>query len=329
MESLLRIGVFYDGSYFYRASTYYKRYHERRTRISITGLHEFIRHEVAQVTKSELKACRIVDAHYFSGRHWADKSTDEQLYKERKFDEVLMGENVTVHYMPLYYDERNHKVYEKSVDVWLALEAFEMAIYKRFDMLVLIAGDGDFIPLVRKLNALGMPVMLVGWDFSYIDEHGMEHRTRMSARLIREVPHPVAVHEKIDSRIQITDSHFRIDNLFVPNHDDKESAYEEDIIDVEDGIEESDDENEKYVEEYDDTYDNSIASIVTHFDFSASTGQLYGFIRGESFGNDVYFSQDTLVNIDLGSIKQGMKVKYVAEIGFRGTPVATKVWAGE
>jgi len=292
-------------------------------------LHEFIRHEVAHVTKNDLRACRIVDAHYFSGRHWADKSTDEQLYKERKFDEVLMGENVTVHYMPLYYDERNHKVYEKSVDVWLALEAFEMAIYKRFDILVLIAGDGDFIPLVRKLNALGMPVMLVGWDFAYIDEHGMEHRTRMSARLIREVPHPVAVHEKINSRIQVTDSHFKIDNLFVMNYDDKEGGYEENIIDIENDVEDDIKEREEYIEIYDNSYENGISSIITHFDFSGNTGHLYGFIRGESFGNDVYFGQDVLEDIDLGNIKQGMKVNYIAEIGFKGTPVATKVWASE
>jgi hypothetical protein len=71
------------------------------------------------------------------------------LFQERVFEDVLMYEGVTTHYLPKGRDG------EKGIDVWLALEAFEMAIYKRFDVLVLIAGDGDFVPLARKLNTLG------------------------------------------------------------------------------------------------------------------------------------------------------------------------------
>jgi len=64
---LTRIGVFYDGNFFFHVSNYYHYYHPRRARISIAGLHEFIRHHVAASEECDVKYCRIVDAHYFRG----------------------------------------------------------------------------------------------------------------------------------------------------------------------------------------------------------------------------------------------------------------------
>jgi len=46
-SKLTRIGVFYHGNYFSHVSNYYHYHHERKARISVSGLHEFIRHEVA------------------------------------------------------------------------------------------------------------------------------------------------------------------------------------------------------------------------------------------------------------------------------------------
>ena len=52
---VLRIGIFYDGYYFYKISNYYKYEHERKSRISISGLHEFIRNEVATLTDMDIR----------------------------------------------------------------------------------------------------------------------------------------------------------------------------------------------------------------------------------------------------------------------------------
>ena len=66
--SLVRIGVFYDGNYFLHVSNYYNYVHSRQSRISISGLHNFIRHYVAQEEGIEAQYCQIVDAHYFRSR---------------------------------------------------------------------------------------------------------------------------------------------------------------------------------------------------------------------------------------------------------------------
>ena len=68
-NTLTRIGVFYDGNYFLHVSNYYNYIHERRSRISINGLHEFIRRKVAELEGNEYRLCQIVDAHY-SFQRW-------------------------------------------------------------------------------------------------------------------------------------------------------------------------------------------------------------------------------------------------------------------
>lgn len=212
-EKLTRIGVFYDGNYFLHVSNFYNYVHDRKSRFSIKGLHEFIRHQVAQEENSDPRFCQIVDAHYFRGRLTAREARekDNQLFYDRVFDDVLMSEGVNTHYLPIktYSGIRQ----EKGIDVWLALEAYEKAFNRRFDVLVLVASDGDYAPLIRKLNALGTRVMVLSWDFDYTDEDGKKYSTRTSQNLLEEVTYPIAMHEIIDNRIKRNDP--LINSLFV------------------------------------------------------------------------------------------------------------------
>ena len=210
---LLRIGVFYDGNYFLHVSNYYNYSHERRSRIAISGLHQFIRNQIAQEENVDVRLCQIVDAHYFRGRLNAHEASqrNNQLFYDRLFDDILMSENVVTHYLPVKsYQGSRH---EKGIDVWLALEAYELALYKKFDVTVLITADGDYVSLVRKLNTLGTRVMVLSWDFEYQNEDGDKMVTRTSQDLLEEVSYPVPMHEIIDNRMRKNDA--LIQNLFV------------------------------------------------------------------------------------------------------------------
>ncbi len=210
---LTRIGVFYDGNYFLHVSNYYNYSHERRSRISISGLHAFIRRQVAEEEGVNERLCQIVDAHYFRGRLNAHEANQRgnQLFYDRLFDDILMSEGVVTHYLPVktYQGYRQ----EKGIDVWLALEAFELAQYKKFDVVVLITSDGDYVPLIRKLNTIGSRIMVLSWDFEFQNEQGEKQVTRTSQDLLEEVSYPVAMHELIDNRIRKND--LVVQNLFV------------------------------------------------------------------------------------------------------------------
>ena len=230
-SSLTTIGVFYDGNYFLHVSNYYNYVHERQSRISIRGLHSFIRHSVAELEGlPDARHCQIVDAHYFRGRMSASEASTKgnQLYYDRVFDDILMWEGVITHYLPLVSISGRKR--EKGIDVWLALDAFEMALYKKFDIVVLIASDGDYVPLARKLNTLGTRVMVLAWEFEYNDDFGNLRTTRTSQDLLREVTYPVLMHELIDNPTE--DNRDLIDSLFV--HKNTEDA-ENDSTEEEEG----------------------------------------------------------------------------------------------
>jgi uncharacterized LabA/DUF88 family protein/cold shock CspA family protein len=288
-NNIVRIGIFYDGYYFYKVSNYYKYEHSRKARISISGLHDFIRHEVATFMRIEdIRYCQIIDAHYFKGRSSA-KEMGEKVQSERVFEDILMRENIVNHYLPLRYGE-NNTWQEKGIDVWLALEAYELAIYKQFDVLVLVAGDGDYVPLVRKLNTLGTQVMLISWDYSYYNENGTITETRTSRQLLEEVLHPIVMNERIDKQPS-TDY---INGLFVREKRD----FNAEALGNSMSLKEEDPEKSPG--------DNEIISTII------SIKEGFGFIKDEKI-NNVFFYYNTLTNKDFDELEVGMRVKYLCE----------------
>ncbi len=296
--NLIRIGIFYDGYYFYKVSNYYKYEHERKARISIGGLHKFIRKEVAAITRAEERQCQIIDAHYFKGRSSA-RDLGEKVQSERVFEDILMRENIVTHYLPLRYGE-NNTLQEKGIDVWLALEAYELAIHKQFDVLVLVACDGDYVPLVRKLNTLGTQVMLISWDFSYRSENGSLAETRTSRQLLEEVLFPVLMHQRIDEGT----ADDAIKGLFVaeryseyaPANEYTESIGNLTAPKLRNGAGGGEKADAPY---RDGPYPATILSLKTGF----------GFLSEEKH-NNVFFHYSTLTNTDFDDLQVGMNVEY-------------------
>jgi uncharacterized LabA/DUF88 family protein/cold shock CspA family protein len=209
---LIRVGVFYDGNYFLKISDYYYFQHERKARISLEGLHEYIRHQVAEEEDVDVRLARITDAHFFRGRLSATEARDkDRLFHDRLLDDILMNLGVQTHYMAL--KTRDGRLQEKGIDVWLSLEALELALHKTLDVVVLIAGDSDYVPLIRKLNTVGTRVMLLNWDFKYEDFKGETRVTRASQQLLEQVTYPVAMHDVIDRGLQEQDE--VVEALFV------------------------------------------------------------------------------------------------------------------
>lgn len=290
-RGLTRIGIFYDGNYFLHVSNFYNYVHPLKRRLSIAGLHTFIRRQVAMEEGVELPLSRITEAHYFRGRVSAQEAAQRgnQLYYERVFDDILMSEGLVTHYFPIksFHGKRE----EKNVDVNLALEAFDMAACGKMDVLVLIASDGDFVPLVRKINAMGLRVMLISWDFDFTNDEGQKTITRTSQALAKEVTYPVKMHEFIDSRSGSFDP--VIQNLFV--QDEGQSA--------EKGSGPSSDEVEE----------STILSLKNG----------YGFISYPN--NNLFFHYTDVVNIDFNELITGDTVQFTTERKHNGQEVARNV----
>ncbi len=294
-QKLTRIGVFYDGNYFLHVSNYYAYHHERRNRISISGLHEFVRHRIAEEQGKDFHLCQIVDAHYFRGRLSAQEASAEgnRLYYDRLFDDILMMEGVTTHYLPVRTNFQGFRQ-ERGIDVWMALEAFELSLHKQFDVVVLIASDSDFVPLVRKLHTLGVRVMLLGWDYEFFDEEGRRRSTVTSQFLWEEVTYPVAMQNVIEDD---KEKDFPVTRLFVER---KKLPVEtgEEVVSVEEG------------------------EVKTSTVFSLKDG--YGFISFPQT-NNLFFHYSFLVDTDFNDLREGDMVEFTLSKNERGDPIAKNV----
>jgi uncharacterized LabA/DUF88 family protein len=193
-----KIGIFYDGYFFYKASSYYKV--NCNARIDISGFHDFIRHETMDKLKVNSDSCQITEIHYFRGRMAADEKGKEGIYNERVFEDVLARAGVGLHNLPLVHGE-NNKFQEKGIDVFLTIEAMKAVWAKKINVFVLVAGDGDYVPLVREFKTMSVDTMLFGWDI----DHQNGDKTRTSQDLINEVDYPTMVNSVIDDRTRRND----------------------------------------------------------------------------------------------------------------------------
>ena len=294
-SKLTRIGVFYDGNYFLHVSNYYNYNHPRKARISIKGLHHFIRSQIANSENTETHLCQIVDAHYFRGRLNAQEASQKGnlLYYDRVFDDILMYEGVTTHYLPIKGSGGGRQ--EKSIDVWLALEAFEQAYYKRFDVVVLISSDGDYVPLIRKINTLGCRVMVLSWDFEYTNDEGVKMVTRTSQDLLEEVAYPIAMHNLIEDSSVISNP--SIDGIFVqsgPKYTPSTSL-------------------EGYQESGGDKHISTIHSLKSG----------YGFINYPP--NNLFFHYSSLIETDFNDLREGDEVEFALDFNDKGEQIAKNV----
>lgn len=298
-NKLTRIGVFYDGNFFFHVSNYYHYSHERKARISVAGLHEFIRHQVAESEGSDVRYCQIVDAHYFRGRPKALEAEQRGvLLRERAFDDVLVREGVVTHYLPLGQDG------EKGIDVWLALEAYELAIYKRFDVSVLVACDGDFLPLVRKLNTLGTRVMLTAWDFKWTDRNEQQRTTRTAQVLLDEVSYPVMMHQVIEDRSRRNDR--LVTGLFIPQ---KELRAVVAAAAVAPAIPIASAAAPAAGPAAADVFSGTIQTLKAGF----------GFIRPSAGAGNIFFFHAEVTNLDFNELHEGDKVRYKHGSNEKGT----------
>ncbi len=341
-SALTKVGVFYDGNYFNHVSTYYKYSHPRHARLSIAGLHRFIRSQVVGVevevenakaarggtngratstaassgrraARSEperMRHCQIVEAHYFRGRLMAlEAAAKDSLLNERLFEDVLMKEGVVTHSLPLVR-RRDHSLAEKGLDVWFALETYEQTLLKHYDVTVLVACDRDYLPLVRKLNALGGAVMVLGWDFTHTDEMGFEHQTVTSIDLLAEATYPLFMHEIIESA---GPDDTLINGLFV-----EDSGRRTDV--ARSAGTAAPEETAAAAAPVDVVTDSRVSAErgPVHAGTIQTLKEGYGFISTEGSAKNLFFSWADLHDVSFDALEVGDRVEYFLGTNFKG-----------
>jgi cold shock CspA family protein len=268
---------------------------------------------VASMERTDVSHCPIVAAHYFRGRLRASDADDRDLlYRERVFDDVLIREGINAHYTPMSREG------ERDIDVWLSLEAYEMAADHRIDVAVLVCCDGDYVWLVRKLVGRGIRVMVLGWDFRYQDVNGFERETRTAQILLEETTYPVQMNEVIDSQTRRDEQ--QISSLFVPRKEytsmSSSSALPSQMTSM--GSNGGEIMTVPSNGSSDETHGIEMVGTIS----AIKNG--YGFITPAIGGENVFFFHADVVGKDFLELKLGEKVEYYATSNERG-PCAKSV----
>lgn len=313
-ENVIKIGVFYDGNYLYHVSNFYVFHHRNHMRLSISGLHEFVREEVARREHTTPEFCRIVDAHYFRGRYTTPVVEQKGWIRgERIFEDVLMYNGITTHFWPMI--EGN----EKSVDVALALEAYEMTHLRHYDVCVLVAGDSDYAPLVQKIQATGTRVMVLGWEFEFSNERGLRHETHVSKKLMGDAIYPVLMSDIIESGQYGPSSKVslfveRSSNANDPEEDEASDYFEDDM--------EGDELDSMDSQPMESPEINEGDLIYGHIVLLNPQG--WGFIAPENSGVDIFFCYADLQDITFDRLRHNDRVSYTEGRNEKG-PIARTI----
>lgn len=184
-KAFCRIGVFYDGSYFMYAQRFF--YHYRKVGwLDFHAFHNLIEHYV-RMKEQGYTNYRVVYAAWFQGMFHKTHATEEQLKFDRNFYHDLMHAGIDPKYLPVSQSGRN----EKGSDVALAIDAMQVGLEGKLDIVVLVTGDGDFVPLVRALMKHGIRLMAAYFEY---DEPG-RNKSFINDRLLTVCNYAMNVNE--------------------------------------------------------------------------------------------------------------------------------------
>ena len=159
-ENNLSIGVFIDGGYYAKINEGFAGKRE----VNLNALLDYICQRISSEQEIERNRLYVTECHYYRGRYRAKEAKSKNLlYDERKFEDMLIENDVILHYKHLRVNPQGG-VIEKGIDTWFALDTYELTLFRQFDFVVLISGDADHEMLARKLKALKTHVVLLTWD---------------------------------------------------------------------------------------------------------------------------------------------------------------------
>jgi uncharacterized LabA/DUF88 family protein len=171
-----RIAIYFDGAFFLQVNSFYKHNHAVGKSFFFSGFMDYIRHKVAHQEHSKYVHCPVVESLWFKGRYAANalesRFPDPQkridaINSERKTEDSLVYHGVKLHYFPIHLDNETQEPLDKSINVQFTAEAVAAAAQDRFDVLVIMGGDGELQHLINKINSFGKRVMVLGFNLSF------------------------------------------------------------------------------------------------------------------------------------------------------------------
>lgn len=167
MERPFRIGLFIDGFTFQKVNNYYLHFHWARSRIRISGLRNFVMHQVRHLCPAGRPM--VLEAHYYHPHQDPAKAGGKVFEGSRRFEERLQENGIQMHYLSQWVDCRSQGNSDLINDIRM------FASFEEIDVVVLVSTQGFYADVAKMLQKREIPLYLLGWNFDYSDAETSFH----------------------------------------------------------------------------------------------------------------------------------------------------------
>jgi uncharacterized LabA/DUF88 family protein len=194
----LRIGVFYDGTFFTKVQKYF--WGKREAWLDFKEFHRFLE-KIVERKEQGYSSYKVVYSAFFQGLHKKNSATEENLRHDRQTHLDLLHAGIEFKSLPMSDSTGDKgKEKEKGIDVYMAVETLLVGLGGKIDIAILVTGDGDFVPLVRALMKNGVMVFIAYFGY---EEAG--HKSFANERLLNAANYSVNINEMEKDRDFKTD----------------------------------------------------------------------------------------------------------------------------
>lgn len=158
-QSPLRLYFFVDGYTLKKVNEFYRFYHPFHTRIDFRALKNWARREAMRVFAPQAHYA-LMECHYY---HPCKRPGRGRGYGMFSFARELRQVGFQVHFCERVVDGLHPNMN-------LFSDALLFASYRKMDAVVLLSTQGQYAMLPDRLRMMGLPTLLLGWNFSYPKE---------------------------------------------------------------------------------------------------------------------------------------------------------------
>mgnify|MGYP004448468595 CR=1 FL=1 len=159
-QEALRVGFFMDGYTLRKVNEYYKVHHKFHSNLDFRGLKHWVQMHVVRTFGDEAKRLEM-ECHYYH------PSRNPRIYGSEVEGVLRLEHELSAVGFQVHYSSRPDEPDMPGPNLGLMEDALLIASYHRVDVIVLFSTQGQYAPLPDRLRMMGIPTILLGWDFMY------------------------------------------------------------------------------------------------------------------------------------------------------------------
>lgn len=157
----LRVGFFLDGYTLKKVNEYYRNHHRFRSKLDFRSLKLWVQLQSLKYFEDGKYRDLELEAHYYHPYR------DPHIYKEYHEGALRLEHELELAGYSVHFSRSAPVEGVLGPNLSLMEDALLFAVYRKLDAVVLFSTQGEFAPLPGRLGELGIPTLLLGWNFVY------------------------------------------------------------------------------------------------------------------------------------------------------------------